>query len=141
MTTNSLITIIGFSIAPLASFAQVFDLKASIDRGKPVYETYCASCHMTGGEGLEGVFPPVAKSDFLRDKNKLVKVVLLGLRGPIKVNGVAYNGEKTGFNLTDQEVSDLLNYVRNTWGNKGDPILPKEIQPALKAFTKDYQPY
>ena len=141
MTTNLLITMIGFSITPLLSFCQTFDLKASIDRGKPVYETYCSSCHMAGGEGLEGAFPPVAKSDYLNDKNRLVKVVLLGLRGPIKVNGVDYNGEKTGYNLTDQEVSDLLNYVRNTWGNKGAPILPKEIQPALKTKSKDFQAY
>lgn len=51
MTTNILIAIIVFSITPLPFFGQGFDLKASIDRGKPVYETYCASCHMAGGEG------------------------------------------------------------------------------------------
>ncbi|MBN8651876.1 MAG: cytochrome c [Cytophagales bacterium] len=125
----------------LSSFYQTFDLKASMQRGKTIYEAQCMSCHMAEGEGLEGVFPPLAKTDYLNDKNRLVKVVLRGVRGPMKINGVEYNGEMAGFSLNDDEVSDVLNYIRNSWGNKGVPILPTEIQPALKATTKDYQPY
>lgn len=70
-----------------------------------------------------------------------LKIVLTGQRGPIKANGVEYNGEMTGFPLSDEQVSDVLNYIRNSWGNKGVPIKPAEIQPALKATTKDYQAY
>ncbi len=133
--------VVGFSSFALVSFYQAFDLKASKERGKEVYEIQCMSCHMAEGEGLEGVFPPVAKSDYLTDKNRLVKIVLWGARGPMKVNGVDYNGEKAGFSLTDDQVSDVVNYIRNSWGNKGVPIRPGEIQAALKATTKDYQPY
>lgn len=125
----------------LFAFYQVFDLKASMERGKAIYESQCMSCHMAEGEGLEGVFPPLAKTDYLKDKNRLVKIVLQGARGPMNVNGVAYNGEKAGFSLTDQEVSDVLNYIRNSWGNKGEPVRPAEVQPGLKANVKDYQPY
>jgi hypothetical protein len=46
-----------------------------------------------------------------------------------------------GISLTDQEVSDVLNYIRNSWGNKGAAIRPAEIQPALKAKTPNYQPF
>lgn len=99
------------------------------------------SCHMAEGEGLPGVFPPVAKSDYLTDKNRLVKVVLLGVRGEMTVNGTDYNSEMTGFQLSDQETADVLNYIGNTWGNKADAIKPADIQPALKASTKAYQPY
>jgi mono/diheme cytochrome c family protein len=99
------------------------------------------SCHMPEGKGLEGVFSPLAKSDQLADKNRLVKVILRGVRGPLKVNGVVYTGEMAGLGLTDEQVSDVLNYVRNTWGNKGASIRPEEVQPALLAKTKDYQPY
>lgn len=123
------------------SFDQKFDLKASIERGKTVYEAQCMSCHMAEGEGLPGVFPPVAKSDYLTDKIRLVKVVLKGVRGEMKVNGTDYNGEMTGFQLSDQEVSDVLNYIGNSWGNKAEVIKPADIQPALKAASKDYQPY
>ncbi len=128
------------TITPFA-FCQKIDLRASVDRGKVTYEAYCASCHMVQGEGLENIFPPLAKSDYLKDKNRLIKIVLLGARGPMKVNGVEYNGEKTGFNLTDQEVADLLNYVRNSWGNNGEAIRPSDVQPGLKAETKNFQPY
>lgn len=123
------------------SFDQSFDLKASMERGKSIYEAQCMSCHMAEGEGLPGVFPPVAKSDYLIDKNRLVKVVLKGVRGEMKVNGADYNGEMMGFQLSDQETADVLNYIGNSWGNKAEAIKPVDVQPALKSTTKDYQPY
>ena len=125
----------------LFSFDQSFDLKASMERGKSIYEAQCMSCHMAEGEGLPSVFPPVAKSDYLTDKNRLVKVILLGVRGEMTVNGTDYNGEMTAFQLSDQEVADVLNYIGNSWGNKTEVIKPADIQPALKASTKAYQPY
>lgn len=136
-----IVFILLLSILVLCSFYQTFDLKSSIERGKTIYEAQCMSCHMAEGEGLEGVFPPLAKTDYLNDRNRLIKIVQLGVRGPMKINGVDYNGEMTGFGLKDEQVSDVLNYIRNSWGNKGAPILPEEIKPALKATTKDYQPY
>ena len=129
------------SVVTFFSFTQKFDLKASITRGKEVYEANCITCHMSEGEGIEGAFPPLAKSDHLADKARLVKVVLLGVRGPIKVNGKDYDGEMAGISLTDEQVADVLNFVRNSWGNKGGAITPAEVQPALKAASKDYQSY
>ncbi|MFV5701332.1 c-type cytochrome [Flavobacterium sp. XS2P12] len=125
----------------LQSFNQNFDLKASIVRGKSVYNTQCASCHMEDGNGIEGVFPPLSKSNYFKDKNRLVKVVTIGLRGPIVVNGVNYDGEMPGNKLTDQQVADVLNYVRNSWGNEAKAVLPSEIQQAKKAASKDYHAY
>jgi len=136
-----IVLILFFSSLGFTSFQQSFNLKASMDRGKIIYETQCMSCHMAGGEGLEGVFPPLAKTDYLNDKNRLVKVILLGVRGSMKINGVDYNGEMLGYNFNDQEVSDILNFIRNSWGNKGEPILPTEIQPALKSVSNNYEKY
>ena len=110
-----------------------FDLKASITRGKDLYTTYCITCHMEQGEGLEGVYPPLAKSDYMmKDKKRSIQQILYGATGPMKVNGKDYDGVMTGYDLTDQEVSDLLNYVRNSFGNKGSAILPAEIKAARK---------
>jgi mono/diheme cytochrome c family protein len=110
-----------------------FDLKASIKRGQEIYITNCASCHMEMGEGLEGVFPPLAKSDYLMaDKKRSIVQILKGVSGPMKVNNVMYDGEMTAFDLTDQEVSDVLNYVRNSFGNKGAAVLPSEVAAARK---------
>lgn len=110
-----------------------FDLKASITRGKEVYTAYCMSCHMEQGEGLEGVYPPLAKSDYLMaDKKRSIQQVLYGVSGPIKVNGKTYDTEMLGIDLSDQETSDVLNYIRNSFGNKGAAIPPAEIKSARK---------
>ncbi len=117
----------------IMSFDQKFDLKASIARGADVYAAQCLSCHMDNGEGIEGVYPPVAKSDYLMaDKNRSIHQVLYGVSGEITVNGKTYNGEMPGYDLSDEEVSDVLNYIRNTWGNKGAPVTPAEVKAVRK---------
>jgi len=124
------------SSASMLSFrpVQKFDLKASVERGKELYTAQCMSCHMEQGEGLEGVYPPLAKSDYLMsDKKRSIDQMLHGLTGPIKVNGVTYDGVMTSFDaLSDTEISDVLNFVRNSFGNKGAAVLPDEIKGARK---------
>jgi mono/diheme cytochrome c family protein len=107
-----------------------------VKRGKTVYQTNCMSCHMPEGTGLEGTFPPLVKSKNLADKNRVIKIILKGLSGPLKVNGVDYDGEMAGINLTNEQVADVANYIRNSWGNKYPAVLPKDIQPALKTSSK-----
>jgi mono/diheme cytochrome c family protein len=115
------------------SYAQKFDLKTSVVRGKDVYTTQCITCHMEKGEGIEGVYPPLAKSDYLMaDKKRTIEQVLYGLTGEIKVNGQTYDGIMTGYDLTDEEVSDVLNYVRNSFGNKGAAVTPEEVKSSRK---------
>jgi nitrite reductase (NO-forming) len=112
---------------------QKFDLKASIERGKEVYDTQCITCHMEKGEGIEGAFPPLAKSDYLMaDKNRSIKQILEGATGEMTVNGKTYNGEMPAIDLTDEQVSDVLNYVRNSWGNKGAAVTPAEVKAQRK---------
>ena len=138
------VILISFAVSTLAitllSFDQNFDLKASAKRGKTIYETSCITCHMAEGKGLEGVYPPLIKSN-MADKNRLIKVIVQGMRGPSKVNGVDYNGEMVGIVLTNEQAADVANYVRNSWGNKAPAILPSQVQPALKAQIKGYQKY
>lgn len=115
----------------LFSFQQDDELKASMTRGKEIFAANCATCHMQNGEGIEGVYPPLAQSDYLMaDKIRAIKQVLEGANGPMTVNGIQYNGFMTGFDLSDREVSDVLNYIRNSWGNKGDAISPEEVKSA-----------
>mgnify|MGYP005811244889 CR=1 FL=1 len=113
---------------------QKFDLKASIERGREVYTAQCMSCHMEQGEGIEGVYPPLAKSDYLMaDKKRSIDQVLHGLTGEIKVNGKVYDGVMTPFDaLSDTEVSDVLNFVRNSFGNKGAAVTPEEVKALRK---------
>jgi len=92
------------------------------------------SCHLEQGEGIEGVYPPIAKSDYLMsDKKRSIEQMLHGLTGEIKVKGVAYDGVMTSFEvLSDAEISDVLNYVRNSFGNKGGAVTPEEIKAVRK---------
>ena len=108
-----------------------FDLKASIARGQEIYIAQCLACHQSEGEGIADLYPPLAKSDYLMaDKKRSIQQVLHGITGEIKVNGKTYNGEMAAFDLTNQEVSDVLNYIRNSWGNKGAAITPEEAAAA-----------
>src|SRR6476660_5455668 len=86
--------------ASMLSFrpVQKFDLRASIERGKEVYTVQCMTCHLEQGEGIEGVYPPLAKSDYLMaDKKRSIDQMLHGLTGEVKVNGKTYDGVMTGF--------------------------------------------
>jgi mono/diheme cytochrome c family protein len=125
-----LLSIVAVSSVSFLSFQQKqkFDLKASIARGKEIYTAQCLSCHQEQGEGIEDVYPPLAKSDYLMaDKKRSIVQTLKGVSGEIKVNGKIYNAEMTGFDLNDQELSDVLNYIRNSWGNKGAAVTPDEV--------------
>lgn len=113
------------------AFVQPFNLKQSIEAGQKVYETSCMNCHMQDGKGLEGVFPPVAQSDFLKKSpNEIIDVLIKGQSGEIKVNGVTYNGVMPSVEyLSDKEISDVLNYIQNSWGNKNTkPVLPEQVK-------------
>ena len=121
----------------LASFSpeqkQAFDLKSSMVKGKEIYLSNCISCHMENGEGIEEVYPPLAKSDYLMaDKKRSIVQVLIGAKGQMKVNGKVYDSEMASIDLSDQEVSDVLNYVRNSFGNKGAAVTPAEVKASRK---------
>ncbi len=110
-----------------------FDLDASIMRGKDIYSTYCQSCHMDEGQGMEGVFPPLAKADYLMaDTKRSIQQVIYGANIEMKVNGTVYNAEMAAIDLKDNEVSDVLNYVRNSFGNKGKAVTPDDVKAARK---------
>jgi mono/diheme cytochrome c family protein len=121
-------------VTTLLSFQQKqFDLKTSMKRGQEIYINYCLSCHLDQGEGIEGVYPPLAKSDYLMaDKKRSIDQVLNGVKGEIMVNGKMYNLEMPGFDLSNEEVSDVLNYIRNSWGNKGGAVTPAEVKATRK---------
>lgn len=103
-----------------SSFIQTYNLPKSIERGKDVYTTFCVNCHMADGKGMEKVYPPIAKSDFLKRPSKdLINNILNGKSGETKVNGLVYNTLMPAQNyLTDEQIADVLNYINNSWGNK-----------------------
>ena len=91
--------------------------------GKRLYSN-CMSCHQSNGRGLPPVYPPLRGSEIVHgDPEVLVKIVMHGLEGPIKVDGQTYNQVMPAAPLrTDEEIAAVLGYVRSAWGNTGDAI-------------------
>lgn len=95
--------------------------------GKESYMQTCFACHQAAGQGIPNAFPPLANSDYLNaDVDRAIGVVLHGLTGEITVNGDKYNSVMTAQALSDEEVSNVLTYVYNSWGNS-----KKEVTPAM----------
>lgn len=100
--------------------ARLFDL------GRQTYAGLCAACHQPTGKGQEGLAPPLAESEWvLGDPETVAKIVLHGLRGPVKVKGVQYSLDMpaAGF-LTDEQVAGVLTYIRREWDHEASPVTP-----------------
>lgn len=114
-------------------------LAQQIKDGKNIFSNTCFACHQSEGQGIPNAFPPLAKSDYLnKDVNRSINAVLHGLSGEITVNGKKYNSVMTSQNLTDQEISDVLTYVYNSWGNNKTKVTPEMVKtqrakPVVKA--------
>jgi len=116
------------------AFFQEYDLPKSIERGKEVYTTFCMNCHLEDGSATPDIYPPLAKSDYLKKPaDTLINIILEGQTGEIVVNDQKYDDEMLSQNyLSDEQIADVLNYVRNSWGNKMPAITP----PQVKALRK-----
>jgi nitrite reductase (NO-forming) len=97
--------------------------------GKDKYMATCLACHQANGQGIEGAFPPLAKADYLNaDVNRAIDIVLHGKTGEITVNGKKYNSVMTAQALSDEEVSNVLTYVYNSWGNSKKEVTPEMVK-------------
>ena len=119
------------AIASAASAAEkgTLDIKTQIAAGESLFKGTCSVCHQPHGNGLPNVFPPLAKSDFLMaNKQRSIEVVLKGLTGPVTVNGKQFNSVMPPMSqLRDDEIANILTYVRNTWGNQGEQVSTAEV--------------
>lgn len=111
--------------------------KAVMDKGKKIYNSYCATCHKPNGEGMSGVYPPLAKSDYLKKQSKeeIIQSVVFGLTGKIKVNGKTYNGVMTPIpsNYSSADIAAVLTYVYSSWGNPGTAVSTQDVDKVKKA--------
>ena len=125
--------------APAAPAAAGAFVKASDDqmkRGAAVYARTCIACHQPTGMGLPPVFPPIANAPIVVGNPELpIKFILQGLMGPITVNGTTYNSMMPPVaGVTDADVADVLTYVRQSFGNKGNPVSADQVK-AVRAAT------
>src|SRR5262245_60482455 len=94
--------------------------KAQMDRGKKVYETYCLTCHQEDGSGVPKLNPQLINTSYVTgDKKKIITWVLSGTTDKIEIDGSFYSNNMPPQDyLKDQEIADVLTYVRNSFGNK-----------------------
>jgi nitrite reductase (NO-forming) len=121
--------------AAQAATTGALTVEEQIKAGQALFAGTCSTCHQPNGAGLPGVFPPLAKSDWLAaNPKRAIDVVLGGLTGPVKVNGGDYNSVMPPMSqLTDDEVANILTYVMGSWGNSGGKITKAEVAERRKA--------
>lgn len=106
--------------------------------GEALYVQYCAACHGRDGEGVPGAFPPLVGTERVEgDPSALIVLSLDGVSGPLEVLGESYNGFMPGqAQLSDEDMAELLTFVRGAWGNRGEGVSPERVA-ELRAETAD----
>jgi mono/diheme cytochrome c family protein len=105
--------------------------------GKKNFELVCATCHQINGQGVAGVYPPLAGSEWVNgSEERVIRIVIYGLKGNVKVEGNTYNsaampviGKVTGsgYNWSDEKIAAVLTYVRASFGNKAPAITADKV--------------
>ncbi len=106
--------------------------------GEKVYGRVCQACHQTNGQGLAGQYPPLVGAEWVtRGNARPIAIVLHGLMGPIEVKGNVYNNNMAGWgtSLSDEDVANVLTYVRGTWGNAAPPVTAEAVAAVRAQFV------
>ena len=114
------------------------DQQARSDLGKMLFTGVCAACHQTHGRGLDGVAPPLVDSEWvLGSEQRIVRIVLQGLTGPVSVKGKTYRLDMPAFgSFTDDQIAGILTYLRREWEHTAAPVEPETVK-AIRAATAD----
>jgi len=126
------------SAAAHAASGGVLTVKEQIEAGKALFQGTCSVCHQPDGAGMEGVFPPLAGSDFLAaNPRQAIQILLQGRKGKITVNAKTYDSVMPPMSqLNDDEIANILTYVLNSWGNPGGHIDMDEVRKMRAALAK-----
>jgi mono/diheme cytochrome c family protein len=128
--------------APFHSYDEVADSNPKTAAGEEmamgadVFNKTCSACHQPNGLGKEGVAPPLVGSEWVLapGPNRIERIVLNGLTGPINVNGKDYNLTMPPWrdNFDDKHIAAVLSYVRNNWDNKGSHVTATQVASVRK---------
>lgn len=98
--------------------------------GKKVFDMTCITCHQASGQGQAGLYPPLVASEWaVGSEERIIRIVLHGLNGPIKVEGKDFNNVMAplGETLKDEQIANVLSYVRSAWGNNASEVQPETV--------------
>ena len=111
--------------------------------GKRLFADTCAKCHQADGLGLPGQYPPLANSEWVlaESPDRVIRIVLDALQGPVKVNGATFNNSMTPWRdtLNDQQIAAIITYERThkEWGHHASPVSPEQVA-AIRKQTQDH---
>lgn len=139
MKTIYFISILLFSLLSAKSFAQTpksttktaaTGLSSQVAAGKKVYLLRCLACHQADGGGILNMNPPLTGTTYvLGDKTRLIKIILNGFNERVEIDGDIYSNPMPGLSmLNDQEIADVLTYVRNSFGNKASAVHASDVK-------------
>ncbi len=111
--------------------------------GKKVFDATCITCHQANGLGVPGQYPPLAGSEWAQgNEERVIRIVLHGLNGPIKVGDKEFNNVMAplGAALKDDQIANALSYVRSSWGNTASEVQPETVA-KVRADTASHNGY
>jgi mono/diheme cytochrome c family protein len=135
--------------AAAAGGPKVLTPEQMVAAGKRHYQT-CVACHQANGAGVAGVYPPLVGSEWVTgSEERLIRVLLHGLNGPIEVKGNTYNGLMPafgrvpggGYNWSNERIAQVLSYIRQEWGNTAGPITTEQVAAVLQAEAARNKPW
>lgn len=107
--------------------------------GKAIYADRCSACHVSQGQGVPRLFPQLAAAPLVNaaDPTSLIHVVLAGSRaGGTAAAPTAPAMPAFGWNLSDENVADVLTYIRNSWGNAAPSVTAGDVKDLRKTLEK-----
>jgi mono/diheme cytochrome c family protein len=128
-----IVSITALLFAGIGVFAQQplpADVQASVTRGEKLYTLYCLACHQKSGKGVPHMNPPLTQTSYVSgDKVKLVSWVLKGSTEKADIDGKSYSNNMPAQNyLKDDQIADVLTYVRTSFGNSYPAITADDVK-------------
>ena len=122
---------------------QVEDVFDPLVQGKKLFARTCQQCHQSDGQGIPGVYPALADSSWLLSSDvRPVKILLMGMGGPVTVQGKEFNGNMPAVGQwKDRDIAAVLTYVRQEWGNNADPISENLVTTVRDALSDRSNPW
>lgn len=108
------------------------------ETGAALFNARCATCHQANGSGIRNAVPPLDASPFVTSRPEvIVQILLHGMQGPVEVDGRVYNGNMPDFSsvMSDEEIAQLVSFVRSAWSNKAAPVSPELVARERRRFS------
>jgi mono/diheme cytochrome c family protein len=115
-------------------------------KGRKMFENNCALCHNVDGTGRTAQAPPFVKSEWANGPAaRMIRIPQNGLAGPVKVNGQIFSQVPSmapmGATLSDEDLANVLSYIRTSWGNTGTPVTPEQVRAVRNEVSSRSQPW